>query len=303
MTLERAISLMSKGHLGMIVPASAMSTDGYAPLRNLLINAGGVVVSSYSDNPGKLFEGLPHNRLQIILIDKNTVYKRIFSTTYNKWRPKARQYLFHNLVFFESTDLKSTSGIAKIGQNIESSILQKINKMPLISQQLQNCSSKHTIYYTRKLSHFLQILNFIPTIYDLKSKLRKPSELKEIHFDNAITKNGALGILNSSLFFWLVMVFSDCRNLNQREIKMIRFDIKDDDRLNQLSTLAHKLMKDIKTKSELKKQSDLTIQQTFPRKSKKIIDGIDFILAEHYNFTKEEIDFIINHDIKYRMGL
>ena len=26
-------------------------------------------------------------------------------------------------------------------------------------------------------------------------------------------------------------------------------------------------------------------------------------LAEHYGFTDEELDFIINYDIKYRMGL
>jgi hypothetical protein len=29
---------------------------------------------------------------------------------------------------------------------------------------------------------------------------------------------------------------------------------------------------------------------------------IDCLLAEHYGFTHEELDFIINYDIKYRMG-
>jgi len=27
------------------------------------------------------------------------------------------------------------------------------------------------------------------------------------------------------------------------------------------------------------------------------------VLAKHYGFTDEELDFIINYDIKYRMGL
>ena len=36
--------------------------------------------------------------------------------------------------------------------------------------------------------------------------------------------------------------------------------------------------------------------------SKPIIDEIDTVLAEHYGFTDEELDFIINYDIKYRMG-
>jgi hypothetical protein len=26
------------------------------------------------------------------------------------------------------------------------------------------------------------------------------------------------------------------------------------------------------------------------------------VLAQHYGFTDEELDFIINYDIKYRMG-
>ena len=36
--------------------------------------------------------------------------------------------------------------------------------------------------------------------------------------------------------------------------------------------------------------------------SKPIIDEIDKVLARHYGFTEEELDFIINYDIKYRMG-
>lgn len=40
----------------------------------------------------------------------------------------------------------------------------------------------------------------------------------------------------------------------------------------------------------------------YPRLSKPIIDEIDRVLAQHYGFTDEELDFIINYDIKYRMG-
>jgi len=36
--------------------------------------------------------------------------------------------------------------------------------------------------------------------------------------------------------------------------------------------------------------------------SRNIIDKIDSVLAEHYGFTDEELDFIINYDIKYRIG-
>ncbi len=46
----------------------------------------------------------------------------------------------------------------------------------------------------------------------------------------------------------------------------------------------------------------LSIQTFQPRLSKPIIDEIDRVLGKHYGFTDEELDFIINYDIKYRMG-
>lgn len=37
-------------------------------------------------------------------------------------------------------------------------------------------------------------------------------------------------------------------------------------------------------------------------KNKSILDEIDTMLAGHYGFTAEELDFILNYDIKYRLG-
>ena len=50
------------------------------------------------------------------------------------------------------------------------------------------------------------------------------------------------------------------------------------------------------------KLDDIEIESFRINKSKSIIDEIDKVLAKHYGFTEEELDFIINYDIKYRMG-
>ena len=53
----------------------------------------------------------------------------------------------------------------------------------------------------------------------------------------------------------------------------------------------------------IKSKQQLSIFESFnPSISKSIIDEIDKVLAKHYGFTEEELDFIINYDIKYRMG-
>jgi hypothetical protein len=51
-----------------------------------------------------------------------------------------------------------------------------------------------------------------------------------------------------------------------------------------------------------KQTGEVKIQSFSPSLSKPIIDEIDTVLAQHYGFTEEELDFIINYDIKYRMS-
>jgi hypothetical protein len=43
-------------------------------------------------------------------------------------------------------------------------------------------------------------------------------------------------------------------------------------------------------------------QYFFFTKSKWIIDEMDILLAKHFAFSEEQLDFILNYDIKYRMG-
>lgn len=51
------------------------------------------------------------------------------------------------------------------------------------------------------------------------------------------------------------------------------------------------------------KQTGRTETQSFKiQLSKQLIDEIDNALARHYGFAGEELDFIVNYDIKYRMG-
>ena len=46
----------------------------------------------------------------------------------------------------------------------------------------------------------------------------------------------------------------------------------------------------------------VSYERFVPKLAKDEIDTIDSSLAEHFGLTHEELDFIINYDIKYRMG-
>ena len=61
-------------------------------------------------------------------------------------------------------------------------------------------------------------------------------------------------------------------------------------------------MKDYDRNSFVRERRDCEFQEFWPSVSKPILDEIDHLLARHYGFTEEELDFIINYDIKYRMS-
>jgi len=51
---------------------------------------------------------------------------------------------------------------------------------------------------------------------------------------------------------------------------------------------------------EYRNTGKVVYDEFYPRLSKPIIDEIDRVVAQHYGFTDEELDFILNYDIKYQ---
>ena len=127
-------------------------------------------------------------------------------------------------------------------------------------------------------------------------------------FNDEQLRNLSLGCLSTSLFYWYNTINSDCRNLNKREIES--FPVPNAVSMATqriLSQLLATLMQSYRDNSSLrtvryKGKGEVTVQYFNFRPSKPIIDKIDEALAPHYGFTDEELDFIINYDIKYRMG-
>lgn len=74
----------------------------------------------------------------------------------------------------------------------------------------------------------------------------------------------------------------------------------------ELSRLGNLYIEDLKKNSRMltrEQRSTGTVHtESFVVKhSKPIIDKIDICLARHYGFTAEELDFIQNYDIKFRV--
>ena len=64
-----------------------------------------------------------------------------------------------------------------------------------------------------------------------------------------------------------------------------------------IGTLYESYLKDLQMNSKTMKSG---LKCFYARKSKSYIDKIDKFIGKKYGLTDEEIDFIINYDIKYR---
>jgi len=101
-------------------------------------------------------------------------------------------------------------------------------------------------------------------------------------------------------------VISDNYHITKKEFQNFHFAINENSS-EKLINLSKRLDESHNANSKFRDENDKKLNkrkvQIFePRKSKELIDEIDTVLAEHYGFTDEELDFIINYDIKYRNG-
>lgn len=306
--IERCLSLSKRvGREGFIVPVSSISTDRYESLQQL-ITKHQLHYSSFDDRPSRLFDGLEHIRLTIHLIGMHSSIPSLSSTRYNKWAALERTKLFEELSYIAASTALVASTLPKLSSEIEESIIEKLSSQKRCMASFYSRDSNR-VFYSRKVGYFLQALDFEPKVLDGDGNRRPPSEFKELRFSTSTYAQTALCCLNANLFYWFITVFSDCRHVNKREVDAFPIDLQklaSGTHRETLLRLAKDLMADLKRNSEEKKMrfkhDTLIVQCILPKLSKPIIDEIDRVLAAHYGFTDQELDFIINYDIKYRMG-
>jgi hypothetical protein len=312
LTMERAAHLLAPGgRFGMIVPSSATCTNGYRSLQKLLLAQQELHIASFSDQRGHLF-ALPHPRLCIILYTKTiplpTHQSRVFTTPYMKLGAEPRSSLFEHLSYTEATPGVRDGLIPRYGSPLELAIYRKLTRQVHALGAYRQRGDAFPIYFTRKLSWYVQVTPFIPRILDESGTIRIPSELKNVHFPSLPYARIAFAALNSNLFYWLITTGSDCRNLNMREVLGLPLDLASiQPALQQeLCHLANELEHDLLKHSHMRPMTfqnagRLTIQCMYPARSKPFIDEIDRVLARHYAFDTEEVDFLLHYDAKYRL--
>lgn len=296
--LEKCLNISKlKGRTGYIVPISSVSNDKFSPLLTILLKNTNSWFSSYSNRPGKLFENV-EQRLTIILSKKDeNKDDDYFTTDYNHWYVEERSNLFNILAYYKNKRWDESLALYKVGRPLEASIINRLyNKNKELGVFLKG---NDKCYYHNAPTYFIRCMPFKP---NNGTNMKDSSHYKPIDGTASSIKTIAC-ILNSSTFYWFYKNVSNCRDFSLREISKFPIGNMEDLDLTVLSDrLSESYIQNKCVKSRIYPSGQVFYEEYYPAKSKPIIDEIDKVLARHYGFTDEELDFIINYDIKYRMG-
>ncbi len=295
--------LLNLGKTGMIVPHSAFCTDRMSDLMNLFAKRE-IWISSFDIRPSKLFEGVDQ-RLAIYITNERKVINR-FTTRYNRWNSECRPFLFPNLYYGKNIKLDYKNAFPKAATCKDAKILNKLSKYKPLESQLYG---EIYVYYHNAPRYWIRAMSSPPYFWNEIKGKHQSSHIKNLLVKNDDYKQILIGILSSNIFYWWFLTFSNSRDLSFREISRFPFDFSEINKKCNLSLnkIACQLELDLENNKRrknafYKSTGKVKYDEYYPRLSKSIIDEFDYLLAEYYGFSKDETDYIINYDIKFRYG-
>ncbi len=303
-TERSAIFLKKQGFFGMIIPSSSVGLDKTVCLRDVIFKRySKIYCSTYSIRPSKLFEGVDQ-RLCIIFGHGGPGNNySLFTTRYHHWHASERSTLFSTLFYVPSFTHSRLNRIAQLGDSRARNVFKHLEAKS--DRELQSFYSHlqkgFKAHYHRSPRYWIRAMDF-EQYFKSAARSRSIHHFRDLFFVSKDESKAICAIINSSLFFFWFLAVCNGRNLTAVDVG--RFPIGNFDKqiVDKLSILFDELMESYKNNSVIKKRSDCEYQEFRPGLSKSIIDKIDKIASHHYGLPEEEQNFIINYEIKYRIG-
>ena len=309
---ERCFKLCTQnnGNFSFIMPSASLCTPRMTPLFDGIISRFKLtMISIWDERPSKLFDGVDQQLSIYVCMSNRQINLPIFITCMQHWSASERSHIFSTLYYIAmNNDMREASVVPKFQNHIELSILEKIRTKVLHNNRQQTQKNKSKLYYKNAGGRYWRLIKSFPTFFQSERGASQTSTEKFKYVDSDIIKL-YVGILSANIFYWYWRIVSNCRHLTERELDnfpIMPTNITRNYRLT-ISKLTDLYEKDIKKKAvrltTYNNKSGRIIQDSFKiYLSKGIIDKIDTQISKIYKLNDEELDFIINYDIKYRMG-
>ncbi len=291
--------LKTNGNLAFIVPIALTSSDSLSGIHRILLEkCDNIYISSYAVRPKPVFERAVVNTSILLFTKTEKKCHYVFSTKMHRRNEDKfnLQYLVDHLQFTDVKDYMLYGRVPKIGSEIEKNILRKINSHKKLSAFYNYKGSP--IYYRTTGGRYFKVVTNYPT-----GSTKEKSLLFDKRFANTI---GCA--LSSNLSFWFYQIYSNNLDWKVYEIENFTLPILADGNIDNLERLYKKYLVDIEKNANIRLSTGDSkyLVDSFKEykivRSKSIIDEIDDYIGPLYGLTQEEIDFIKNYELEFRMA-
>lgn len=296
--VERVQRLVSPlGRNSMIVPVSLTAGSRTESLRNILMN-GPLWMSSFSNRPGKLFDGV-EQRLTIYIRSRTSrieLQDAGMRHWYGEERPTLFELLNYSLSWFSGTLPTKTDSI------LTASILQKILGAPSKPWKLSKASAGHRIWFHDAPTYWVRAMNFDPN-----ASTEPSSHYKVLVFDREQDALIGACLLNSTFFYIHFKAFSNCRDMLMSDVTSFPFPVLDEVGESAVLAVGKRIMATLKASATLKTRQypsgEIEYEEYYPIRASREIAELDGLLATYYGLTEQERHHVEMYLGKYRGSL
>jgi len=308
---EQSLKLLTdKSAISLIVPISLTCTQRMRTVQDCISNRfKNTWYSSYAERPSKLFEGAEVLLNIMIANSPSNKNGHLYSTGFIKWSSIERDTLFERVSYTELDGKYRPYVIPKLSSPIESDVFRKLEGQGESLSSVLSSPTEHKLFYRIGGGRYWKIFTDHQPYFALNGVQSVSSREENLFFRNREARDVAIVGLSSSLFYWYFIQTTNCRDLNPSDLQLFPLSGKslEKELQTELSIIAAELMEDYKRNSLRKEKTSartgrITYEEYYPRLSKSFLDRVDVVLAKYVGLTEEELDHVINYDIKYRMG-
>ncbi|MBQ6975683.1 MAG: Eco57I restriction-modification methylase domain-containing protein, partial [Selenomonadaceae bacterium] len=301
--IEKSFNLCNKGGIvNLIVPMSVTSSDSMTALHNLLEkNCRVIKISSYSNRPKQIFDAACIITSIFSLTKTFSPIENLFTSKMNRRDENHTvKNIIEDLKFVDSLKIKMSGRYPKIGTEIQLEILKKMFSFNKKISDFADENGK-PFYYRTSGGRYFNVVTDYPT---------GSSKEKPFFTQKKFTKIIA-ATLSTNLFWFYLQTYSNGLDLKQFELENFPlFDLKKLSKaeISAIENLYSEYLSDIeknvsvRTSSADSSYNVTTFKNYKLRNSKNLIDKLDDLIDKLYGLTEEEINYIKNFELEFRIS-
>lgn len=300
-TLERSLKLLrAGGRCGMIVPVSVIASERYRAVSQLLLQRR-MWVSSYSNRPCQLFTRV-EQRIAILLLH-NVPSAALFSAPYRHWYDIERAHLFQTISYTSASTWIRTGLPLKSGAPLAEAIFARLSRHTAIALPNNSQAQTAAVWVHDGPTYWVRALPFEP---NSGRSMTRSNHYHKIPVSDQRTAFLLAAVLSSSTFYLFYTLVSNCRDLGRKELQHFPLGQLPPELAEELAGLGNLLARRLQATamqcSRRYVSGVVVYEEYYPARAKELLDEIDRVLARHYGFSEEEVDYILHYELKYRMG-